>query len=109
MENKRKFPRVTASFQVKYYPSSDENHFGYTIANDVSMGGLNMPALSSIAKAGDVIRLDIKKSDIKDRIFATGRIKWTTALKRKALVDQKVGIEFLDISPIDAERLVKIA
>ena len=108
MENRRRFPRIDASFQIKYHPISNISHFGYTIADDVSRGGLGMPALSEIAKNGSVIKLNINNRDGDGVIAATGKIKWSRALKRKGVLDEKVGIEFLDISPFDIDRLVRI-
>ena len=67
-----------------------------------------MPALSTIAKNGEIVRMDINNRDGKGSIFATGKVKWANAIKRKALLDERVGIEFIDIAPADIERLVKV-
>lgn len=67
-----------------------------------------MPALSSIVRNGDIIKMDINHSDGKGRISATGRVKWTSMLRRQAFLDQKAGIEFIDIAPSDIDRLVKV-
>lgn len=107
MENRRKFPRVEKSFQVKYYPQSKSSRFGYTIANDISRGGISIPALSSIAGNGEILRMDINNRDGKGTISATGKVKWVSPLKRKALLDERVGIEFTNIAPADLDRLVK--
>ena len=89
MEERRKFPRFETSFQVKYYPLSESSRFGYTIANDISRGGISMPALSTIAKDGEIIRMDINNRDGKGYVSATGKVKWSSPLKRKALLDEK--------------------
>ena len=108
MENRRKYPRIETSFQVKYYPASKHSQIGYTIANDVSRGGLSMPALSDIAKNGDIVSMDINNRDGKGSLFATGKVRWISPIKRKALLDQKVGIEFIDIASADIDRLLKV-
>ena len=109
MENRRKFQRFETSFQVKYYPHSKDSQFGYTIVNDVSRGGLSMPALSSIAKKGDLIKMDINNRDGKGSISATGKVRWASPIKRKALLDQRAGVEFVDIAPADIDRLVRVS
>ena len=107
MENRRKFPRLETSLQVKYYPPLNNSQFGYTIANDVSRGGLSMPALSAIVKNGEIVKMDINNRDGNGTISAKGKVKWATPMKRKALLDERAGIEFLDIAPADIDRLVK--
>ncbi|MDD5136674.1 MAG: PilZ domain-containing protein [Candidatus Omnitrophica bacterium] len=107
MEDKRRFPRFPASFQIKYYPASDDARVDYTIANDISRGGLSMPALSGIAKNNDIIKMCIDQRDGEGSILATGRVRWTNKRKRKALLDEDAGIEFIDIAPTDIDRLIK--
>ncbi len=108
MENRREFPRLETSFQIKYYPLSNNSQFGYTIANDVSRGGLSMPALSTIAKDGDIVKMDINNRDAQGAISITGKVKWASMLTRKGLLDEKIGVEFIDIVPADIDRLVKV-
>ena len=66
-----------------------------------------MPALSAIARNGEIIKMDINNRDGKGYISATGKVKWASPLKRKALLDERAGIEFVDIAPVDIDRLVK--
>ena len=106
MENRRRFPRFEDASQIRYYLPKDDGSFGFTIANDVSRGGLSMPALSHIAKNGEVIRLDINNNR-RGRISATGQVRWVKKIKRKALLDEQAGIEFIDIAPADADKLIK--
>lgn len=108
MENRRRFPRIDRTLQVKYYPPEKENKFSYTVTRDISRGGICMPAVSDIVRSGDVIRLDINGGDGGNRIMATGRVRWVKALARKALLDEDAGIEFVDIAPADIDRLVKV-
>ena len=107
MENRRRFPRFDASFQVKYCPANDGTRFGHTVAYNISRGGLCIPALSGIAKKDAVIRMDINNNDGKNSISATGRVRWASMLKRKAPVDENAGVEFIDIAPGDLDRLIK--
>ena len=65
-----------------------------------------MPALSSIVRNGDIIKMDINNNDGKGYISATGKVKWASPIKRKALLDERAGIEFTYIAPADIERLV---
>jgi c-di-GMP-binding flagellar brake protein YcgR len=108
MENRRRYPRLETALQVRYHPPMKDSQFSYTITKDVSRGGLCMPALSAIAKTGDIINMDIDidKGDGVDNISATGRVKWARALKRKAILDQEIGIEFVDMAPADIDKLV---
>ena len=106
MEDRRKFPRFDTSFEIKY-SSPTTGQLGYTISNNISKRGLSMPALSNIAKNGDVIKLDILKKNGEGCISVTGRVKWVAMRKRKALLDEETGIEFVDIAPADIDRLVR--
>jgi hypothetical protein len=51
--------------------------------------------------------LDINNHHGKDRISATGKVRWVKKFKRKALLDEQAGIEFVDIVPADAEKLLR--
>ena len=106
MENRRKHLRNETSFEVKYYPEGMENQFAYSISNNVSKGGLSMPAVSKIAKTGDVIRMEMTRGAGGDRILASGKVKWVNMRKRKALLDEEIGVEFTDILPSDIDRLI---
>ena len=107
MENRRRFPRFENACQIKYCLPNGSGRFGYTIANDISRGGLSMPALSIIAKNGDILKLDINNNDGKGSISAMGKVRWVRKLKRNALLDEVSGIEFLDIADTDIDRLIK--
>jgi len=109
MDDRRKFPRIDLSLQVKYYSPSDEARFGHTITTNISRGGLSMPAVSGIVRKGDVIKMDIRRNDREGAIPATGRVKWTVIRKRKAILDEDAGIEFININPYGIDRLLKAA
>jgi len=66
-----------------------------------------MPAMSEIVKANDMIKMSIDRRDGVGGISATGRVRWTNKRKRKALLDEDTGIEFVDIAPTDIDRLIK--
>ena len=66
-----------------------------------------MPALSTIAKHGDIVKMDINNRDGKGYIPVTGKVRWTSMLKRKGILDEKIGVEFIDIAPANIDRLVK--
>lgn len=107
MENRRKFPRLDATFEVKYYPVTNYTRYGYTISNNISRGGLCMPALSLIAKNDETIKMDINNSDGKGPISAIGRVRWNRTRSREALLDEDVGVEFINIAPVDIDRLMQ--
>jgi len=65
-----------------------------------------MPALSAIARTGDVVCMDINKGNGEGNVPATGKVRWTRKLKRKAILDEEAGIEFTDITPADIDRLI---
>ena len=67
-----------------------------------------MPVRSDIAKPGEVIQLAINRKDGKGRIMATGKVRWASMLKRKAILDAKVGIEFINIADSDVESLLGV-
>ncbi len=106
MENRRKFPRLDATFEIKYYPVTNYARYGYTISNNISRGGVCMPALSLIAKSGEVIKMDIKNGG-KGPISATGRVKWNKTRSREALLDEDVGVEFINVAPADIDNLLQ--
>jgi hypothetical protein len=114
MEDKRKFPRLESPLALAYYPQDKVLQFSYTISKNVCRGGLCIPAVSSIAKDGDIIKMEIE-IDEKFCISATGKVKWVKMLNREASLDEKAaiefindeeaGIEFIDIAPADIDRL----
>ena len=107
MEDRRRFPRIDTTLEIKYYSPANSRNVGYTISNNVSKGGISMPALSSIAKSGELIKLDINNKNARGYVSATGKVRWVAMRKRKALLDEEAGIEFVDITPADIDRLVK--
>lgn len=106
MENKRMFPRFELPLAVVYYPKNKIMQFGYTTSKNVSQGGLCIPATSSIAKNGDIIKMEIE-IDRKHCIPATGKVRWVKTLKEEEFQDEEIGVEFLDISPADIDMLIK--
>lgn len=107
MENRRKFPRLDATFEIKYYPVTNYARYGYTISNNISRGGISMPALSLIAKNGETIKMDINNNEDAGPISAVGRVRWNKTRAREALLDEDVGVEFIDIAPADIDRLMQ--
>lgn len=106
MENRRRFSRFEFPLQVKYLPQSRNEQSSYTISSNISMGGLCMPAISSVIKDGDVVKLDINDHG-ETHIPATGKVRWLKMLNRKALLDEEAGIEFIDVVSADIDRLIK--
>jgi len=104
MADKRKFPRLDLPLSVVYYPYGNIMQFGYTTSKNVSEGGLCMPAISSIAKNGDLIKMEIE-IDRKHCIPATGKVKWVRKIEHEEFQDEEIGIEFLDISPCNIDAL----
>lgn len=106
MEDKRRFPRFDSTFEVEYYPQGNDAVSSYTVSKNVSRGGISFPALASFVKYGDILKLEIKIDDTSDSILASGRIRWIKQIKRPAILDREVGIEFTNIASDDLERLV---
>jgi len=107
MENKRRFPRSSSTFQVKYYPESKKVPFGYTLSNDISRGGLCMSASSGTINKGDTVKLEMENKETREYIPATGKVRWLRALGRNAPLDEEVGIEFTEIDPAEIDKLLK--
>jgi c-di-GMP-binding flagellar brake protein YcgR len=107
MEDKRRFPRLELPLAVVYYPKNQIMQFGYTTSKNVSGGGLCIPALSAIAKDGDIIKMEIE-IDRKHCIPATGKVRWVKTLKDEEFHDEEIGIEFLDISPASIDMLTSV-
>ncbi|OGX00198.1 MAG: hypothetical protein A3I73_01155 [Omnitrophica bacterium RIFCSPLOWO2_02_FULL_45_16] len=107
MEDKRRFPRFDSTLQIKYSPKGKDAQFSYTLSNDISKGGLRMPALSGIVNKGEIVKLDINSSGGNGHILATGKVKWIKPLNRIAPLDEEMGIEFVDVNPADIDRLIK--
>ena len=105
MEDKRKFPRLDLPLSVVYYPYGNIMQYGYTTSKNVSKGGLCIPAMSGIAKNGDIIKMEIE-IDRKHCIPATGKVRWVKPTKDTEFQDEEIGIEFLDISPSNIDALV---
>ena len=58
MYDRRRFPRFESTIQMKYGPEGNDKRFSYTIAGDISKGGIRMPALSGIVNKGDLVMVD---------------------------------------------------
>jgi hypothetical protein len=107
MDNRRRFPRFGSALQMKYGPAGNGQQFSYTISEDISKGGLRMPALSGIFKKGDMVKLDILPTYIRCHVLATGKVKWVKPINRIAPLNEEVGIEFVNADPDDIDRLIK--
>lgn len=106
MKNRRKSQRFDTAFQIKYYPVESRKRFGYTIAENISRGGLRMPALSTMVKTGKLVRLEMKENGEDAPIPAEGRVVWVRHLKRKALLNAEVGVEFTSVKSEDLAQLI---
>lgn len=107
MENRRRFPRFESTFQVKYCPEGIGDGCGYTIADDISEGGIKMPASSGIVNKGDVVKLYMKNDAWKKYVLAIGKVKWATALHRDAPLDEEIGIEFINSPTPEISKFIK--
>jgi c-di-GMP-binding flagellar brake protein YcgR len=108
MRERRRFPRFESAVQIKYYPQGNDSQFSYTLSNDISKGGISMPALSGVVNKGDIINLDIIAGDKKEHISATGKVKWIKPLNRIAPLDEEMGIEFISADPSGIDKLIKV-
>jgi hypothetical protein len=107
MDERRKFPRFESTFQIKYCCEGKADKCGYTLADNISKGGLRMPALSKIAGNGDVINLELKTNDGKGYVSTAGKIRWTKTIRRAAPLDEEAGIEFSKALKININKLIK--
>ena len=107
MENRRKFPRFDSIFQVKYCPEGNGNGCGYTLADNVSLGGIKMPASSGIVNKGDVVKIYMKNNAWKKYVLAVGKVKWAIPLQRRAPLDEEIGIEFINSPTPEVNKFIK--
>jgi hypothetical protein len=117
MEDKRKFPRFELPLPLIYYPEKEPLQFSYSISKNVSRGGLCIPAISSIIKNGDIIKMEIG-IDKEHCISATGKVRWSNTLNsdapankevaREFIADEEVGVEFIDAVSTDIDRLLNV-
>jgi len=108
MRERRRFPRFDSAFEVKYSTLGDAGIEGYTVSRNVSRSGLLIPVARYI-RGGDILRLDINIGDKKDRVSVLGKVRWIKELKRLAPLQLDAGVEFTNIDPQDAARLVPAA
>lgn len=115
MEERRRSPRLELPLALAYYPKDNALQFNYTISKNISRGGLCIPAVSGIAKEGDIIKMEIE-IDGKYCVTATGKVKWAkkfchkTGSRKKTISefanDQEAGIEFIDTPSADIDRVI---
>ncbi len=106
MEEKRMSPRFEVPVEIKYYSADNKDkQVDYTVASNISLSGISMPARSSIAKPDSLIKLEIFKKE-GNVIPATGRVRWTRAINRNSIMDEYAGIEFVDILSSDIGALI---
>ena len=117
MDNRRKVPRFDLRLAVTYYPQDKTTQFSYTVSKNVSRSGISIPAISSIAKNGGIIKMEIKINE-KQYVLVTGRVRWVKTFNRKASLDEELpielandeeaGIEFIDVDPADINKLMNV-
>lgn len=107
MENKRKYPRLELELQVKHSSEKKSPTFGYTISKNISRSGMCIPTSSRSLSKGDIVSLDIKNKDDKSVVLTSGKIVWLRKNDRLAILDSEAGIEFIDLTPGDADMLIK--
>lgn len=112
MEEKRRFPRLSLSLEVIYSPKGTGVIYSQSISKNISRGGICMPVLSRLVRAGDNIKLEIySKTSKKNPVSAKGRVVWTketSALSaRPASFDAEAGIEFTEIDASEIDALLK--
>lgn len=117
MENRRRLPRFEFQLAIAYYSHDDATQFSYAVSRNVSRGGICIPAVSSIVKNGDIIKMEIKV-DEGQCVPMTGKVKWVKTLNHKASSgeevpielanDEEAGIEFIDVDPDDINRLMNV-
>ena len=107
MEDKRRFTRFDRTFQIKYASEDKNSHQCYTIASDVSKGGLRMPVSSGAINKGDTIKLHMERPDGSGYMSTTGKVKWLKTLDRNAPLDEEAGIEFIGTELSEIEKFLK--
>lgn len=106
MEERRRFPRYEAAYEVKYSTQGNAAIESHTVSKDVSRLGLRIP-VSRIVKEGNVLTLDIKPYNSGDFVRITGRVVWTRRLTRPAVLESDAGIEFTRIDSALSEKLLQ--
>lgn len=107
MEDKRRYPRLELELQVKHSSEKESPTLGYTISKNISRSGICIPTSSKSLRRGDIVSLDIKNNDDKSVVLTSGKIIWLRKNERPAILDSEAGIEFIDLTPEDADKLIK--
>ena len=106
MEERRRFPRYEAAFEVKYSTKGTAGIEGYTVSKNISRVGLRLP-VSRIVKHGDTLNLAIDANDKRGHVPAVGKVVWVKSIARRAPLELDAGVEFTKLNPQDAERLLE--
>lgn len=114
MEEKRKFPRFNLPLEVIYSPKGTGVIYSRSISKNISKGGICIPVLSRLVRAGDDIKLEIYSKAMKNNpVPAKGRVVWmkeTSGLSSVSVSpDGEAGIEFTEIDAFGIEKLIQAA
>ncbi len=105
MDERRRYTRYDCAFEVKYSTQGTAAIEGHTVSRNISRGGLRLP-LSRIVKNGDTLKLEIDSNN-KGRVSAIGKVRWVKKIERPSPLELDAGVEFVNIEPQDAERLLE--
>jgi len=104
---RRKHPRFSINLPIEYAQiDNSKDHLGST--NDISEGGLLL-SLSDAAEIGQILRIRIPYTSLHDSttIEALVQVVWKDFQVGKDR-DYRLGAKFIDISPVDMNRLRRI-
>jgi Tfp pilus assembly protein PilZ len=105
--NRRQFPRVIYPCMVKCASDSDSKGILLTHTENIGEGGLCL-IIKKELRLFSIIEVELDLLDADEHLFLKGKIVWS--VRRKAIEEMKplyydVGVEFIDISPSNQQRL----
>lgn len=109
MEERRRFVRLNVLTDIVYNKQFYNASRKLSISKDISKGGICIIAYEEL-KESDILDLKILLPDNNAHIVATGRVVWTKEFiieSAEKLHRYDVGIEFMEISEEDREKINK--
>jgi c-di-GMP-binding flagellar brake protein YcgR len=107
-EDKRKFPRLSFEADVRYdLVRGQSRKERESPSRNISAGGICMMITDKI-RAGTLLSLEFSLPREDRPITAKGRVAWSAQLSiysGEPMVSYDCGIEFVDISPEDREKI----
>jgi hypothetical protein len=99
---RRKYPRIETEQMIAVSPVDDRGQLA--VGRDLSVGGIRFQVVGVEIQLGDVLKIYFNVED--QTLSAVGRVVWATDVDAFTV---DVGLEFLEIDPVTAELLEKLA